>query len=130
LAVAKRDLILSEYFNHSDSSVQTVANRRASKGLTINIQNTTNEIGLGGRVSALLTEADYTNLKIIPTQPEMLAKSKIIIQPESLATGKALKEILGFGKLEITKFGNLDAQLTILLGEDAKQLLSKDSFLE
>jgi hypothetical protein len=60
----------------------------------------------------------------------LLEKTEIIVQKGNLAAADTLKSALGVGRVEASSIGDLDSDLTIKLGLDAKQLLVGDSFLK
>lgn len=127
IADDERDRIVDEHFNRA-AQYPLVAIE--SQHVRIAIQNATNDPGLGNRVLEYLVEKNFQNVYLAPSSPELLQNTEIVVQKGNLEAASTLKSTLGVGRVEASSTGDLDSDLTIRLGLDAKQLLVGDSFLK
>jgi LCP family protein required for cell wall assembly len=127
IAERERDRIVDEHFNRAAQyPVETVEPQQ----VRIALQNATNDPGLANRVLDYLAGKEFRHIYIVQDSSELLEKTEIIVQKGNLAAADTLKSALGVGRVEASSIGDLDSDLTIKLGLDAKQLLVGDSFLK
>jgi LCP family protein required for cell wall assembly len=127
IAEKERDRIVDEYF---DRAAQYPLEAIEPYKVKIAIQNATNDPGLANRFLDYLAQKEFHNVYLTEGSPELLRKTEIIAQTGNLEAASTLKSNLGVGKVEASSTGDLDSDLTIRLGADAKQLLVGDSFLK
>ncbi|OKH23564.1 LytR family transcriptional regulator [Hydrococcus rivularis NIES-593] len=127
IAEKERDRIVDEYFDRAAQSPLAAIDPYKVK---IAIQNATNDPGLANRFLDYLTQKQFQKVYLTEGSPELLGKTEIIAQTGNLEAASILKSNLGVGKVEASSTGDLDSDLTIRLGADAKQLLVGDSFLK
>ncbi|MCU0536528.1 MAG: LCP family protein [Hydrococcus sp. Prado102] len=126
IAQGERDRLIDDYFNRAS---QVPLEMRESHQVRIAIQNATNDPGLGNRAIEYLAQKDFKNVYLAQESPELLQETEIIVQKGNLEAANSLKSLLGIGRVEALSVGDLDSDLTIRIGLDAKQLLAGDSFL-
>lgn len=124
------DRIMLDYFDRAPNSAIGLPDRRRTKRVRIAIQNATDDPALTQRVREYLTKQDFNNIYEIQDSPQLLAETEIIVQKGDLESANNLKNTLGLGRVEASSIGDLDSDLTIRIGIDAKDLLAGDSFLK
>jgi LCP family protein required for cell wall assembly len=126
IAQGERDRLIDDYFNRAS---QVPLEIREANQLRIAIQNATNDPGLGNRAMEFLSQKEFQNVYLAQESPELLQETEIVVQKGNLEAANSLKSLLGIGRVEALSVGDLDSDLTIRIGLDAKQLLAGDSFL-
>ncbi|WP_013323955.1 LCP family protein [Gloeothece verrucosa] len=126
----QRDRVMQEYFGVQSSTVATQTPTRPHNRLRIAIQNASDDPGLTQRVVDYLAKQDFHNVYVIQDSNELLRDSEIVVQKGDLSGAQSLKSLLGIGRVEASSTGDLDSDLTLRLGLDAKQILLDDSQLQ
>ena len=99
--------------------------KRIFKKLPIAVQNTTDNPELGMHFVSYLRRLNFQDVYLVKHIPLKLNKTKIAVNPSQLSRAKQLKNIIGFGKLEL-KPDLKQKPLTIQIGEDARYLSSEN----
>jgi polyisoprenyl-teichoic acid--peptidoglycan teichoic acid transferase len=120
-----RDRVMQEYFDQGAVSPVEVQDPHK---IRIAIQNATDDPGIANRIVEYFQKQNFHNVYVTPEPLELLQETEIVVQQGDLTTANALKNVLGIGRVEASSTGNFDSDLTIRIGQDAKQLLAKDSF--
>ncbi len=123
-----RDRIMQEYFG---SASNTAPERPLSPyRVRLAIQNSSDDPELGKQIVVYFQQHNFTNVYLINETPQVLRETEIVVQQGDLEAAKALQSLLGIGRLEASSTGDLESDLTIRLGLDAKYLLVGESFLK
>lgn len=126
----QRDRVMQEYFGvqfSADVSIQTQT--RLNHQIRIAIQNASDDPGLANRVVEYLAKQDFHNVYVMEDSIQLLRDSEIVVQKGDLSAAETLKSLLGIGRVEASSTGDLDSDLTLRIGLDAKQILVDDSFI-
>ncbi len=124
----RRNQIMQEYFDVP--SYTPVPMQGVSPQMPIAIQNASTDPSLANRMVSYLKKQNFNNIYIIPASPQALRETEIVVQQGNLSGALALQGILGIGKIEASSTGDLNSMFTVRVGNDGKQLLSNDSFIE
>lgn len=121
--------IMQEYFDLESAEISS-PRRRSYTRMRIAIQNASDDPGLANRMVEYLSKQDYHNVYMATESPQLLRETEIIAQKGDLEAASHLKTILGLGRVEASSIGDLDSDLTIRIGIDARHLLIEDSFIQ
>jgi LCP family protein required for cell wall assembly len=128
---AGRDRVMGEYFALNPNPEADPSTQRDSlHRIRIAIQNATDDPGLGNQLVDYLAKQDFHRAYVIKESPQVLGETEIVAQQGDLQAASSLKNVLGVGRVEASSTGDLDSDLTIRIGMDAKQILAGNSFLK
>ncbi len=120
--------IMQEYF---DVAPQWEPSRhRSLNRVRIAVQNAADDPGLAKRMVEYLAKHDFHNVYVIKDAPQLLGETEIVVQKGDREAAQHLQTVLGLGRVEASSTGDLDSQLTLRIGFDAKDLMLEDSFLK
>jgi hypothetical protein len=122
------DQIMQEYFDVT--SEWKPLRHRSSNLVRIALQNATDDPGLGKRMVEYLAGHDFHNVYVIKDSPRLLSETEIVVQKGDLRAAQQLQTLLELGRVEASSTGDLDSQITLRIGLDAKKLVLGDSFIE
>ncbi|EAZ91432.1 LCP family protein [Crocosphaera chwakensis] len=123
-----RDQVMEQYFGITPQWQSS--RHRSPNRVRIALQNATDDPGLANQVREYLAKQDIHNVYTIADAPQLLRETEIVVQQGDFEAANYLQTILGMGRVEASSTGDLDSQLTLRIGLDAKDLLIKDSFLK
>jgi LCP family protein required for cell wall assembly len=127
----QQDRVMQEYFDLASSGdLASPSSFEPNYNVRIAIQNAADDPGLANRVAEYLAKHNYKNIYIITESRQLLRETEIVTQKGDIAAAEHLKTKLGLGRVESSSIGDLDSDLTLRIGIDAKQLLRDDSFLK
>lgn len=118
--------VIEEYL-HSDSSIHDI---RSKEQLRISVQNSTYNGELARQLASFLEENGYSNVYVSRNSSYPTAVTQIISQKGDTTSAQEIKDILHFGELEFSSTGDIDADITIRLGNDAEKILLNDTFVK
>ena len=122
-----RDQVMQQYFGITPQWQST--RRRSPNRVRIALQNATDDPGLVNQVREYLAKQNIKNVYIIRDSPQLLRETEIVVQKGDFEAANHLQTVLGIGLVEASSTGDLDSQLTLRVGLDAKDLVLSDSFL-
>jgi LCP family protein required for cell wall assembly len=123
------DKIMQEFFDQDSSSTDSSLNTEQSPyGIKIAIQNATSNPNLARAMAQYLQDHNFHNVYISSRSNRPILSTQIIAQQGDLKSAQMLQQVLEFGEIEASSTGDLDSDLTILLGADAEKLLQDDTF--
>ncbi|BAP17687.1 LCP family protein [cyanobacterium endosymbiont of Epithemia turgida] len=122
------DQIMQEYFDVT--SEWKPLRHRSSNRVRIALQNATDDPRLGKRMVEYLAGHDFHNVYVIKDSPRLLGETEIVVQKGDLRAAQQLQTLLELGRVEASSTGDLDSQITLRIGLDAKKLVLGDSFIE
>lgn len=105
------------------------SNFSALEYTAIAVQNTTNRPELAMGVLAYLSERNLNNVYLSSSLSLELKETELIFSSGNFQAAKNLQKILGIGRLKPSTPGDLNSDIVIRLGEDARSLLQEDSFI-
>lgn len=105
------------------------SNFSALQYTAIAVQNTTNRPELAMGVLAYLSERNLNNVYLGSSLSLELKETELIFSSGNFQAAKNLQKILGIGRLKPSTPGDLNSDIVIRLGEDARSLLQEDSFI-
>ncbi|MDJ0580572.1 LCP family protein [Crocosphaera sp.] len=123
-----RDKVMEQYFGVSPQWES--GPRRSPNRVRIALQNATDDPGLLNQVREYLAEQDIRNVYTIKDSPQLLRETEIVVQKGDFEAANYLQTTLGMGRVEASSTGDLDSQLTLRIGLDAKDMILGDSFLK
>lgn len=113
-----RDRVLSQYFGvKTDTTTDQVTQLR---DLRIAVQNASNQPHLGREIADYLQARGFRNVYLIEDWPDPQRQSQIVVQRGDQQAADALRQVLGFGQLQLDSTGDLESDLTIRVGNDVK----------
>ncbi|MGH2416196.1 MAG: LCP family protein, partial [Microcystaceae cyanobacterium] len=119
-----RDRVMKDYFGLTSESALKLQNFFHSlHQVRITLQNATDDPNLAHRIVEYLAKQDIHQVHLMQDSPQLLRETEVVVQQGDLESAQALKSLLGIGRVEASSTGDLDSDLTIRLGMDAKQLL-------
>lgn len=124
----QRNQIMQNYFG-VESSSQTLplsTSTRLNNRIRIAIQNASDDPRLANQVVEYLAKENFHNVYIMRESTQLLRYTEIVVQKGDLTAAETLKSFLGIGRVEASSTGDLDSDLTLRIGLDAKQLLVND----
>lgn len=124
-----RDRVMQDYFEVASTVTSTTENKSLNR-VKIAIENASDEPGLANRVAQYLQQQDFNYVYVTKDAPQMLRETEIVVQKGDLTAAENLQKVLGLGRVEASSTGDLDSELTLRIGLDAKQLLTSDSFVK
>ena len=116
IAQDKKKTIIQDYLD--SKSVSSNISKSAFRSRIV-IQNSTNDSKLGKKVALLLAQNGYRNVHIRSHNLPPLAKTQIIVQKGDTNSAKQVLSSLNFGELEYSSTGDINSDITIILGKDA-----------
>ncbi|MGP0129482.1 MAG: LCP family protein [cyanobacterium endosymbiont of Rhopalodia musculus] len=122
------DQIMQEYFNVT--SEWRPLRHRSSNRVRIALQNAADAPGLGKLMMKYLADHDFHNVYVIKDSPRLLSETEIVVQKGDIKAAQQLQTLLGLGRVEASSTGDLDSQITLRIGLDAKDLVLEDSFIQ
>lgn len=118
----ERDRILAEYFQEDTDSYSTTESDTTAEKLPYNtkiaIQNASGNSQAGEKIADTLADLGYYNVYVVPDWPDEQRPTEIIVQRGDLSGAKALKNQLGWGKIEASSTGEIGSDLTLRVGSD------------
>ncbi|XHU95760.1 MAG: LCP family protein [cyanobacterium endosymbiont of Rhopalodia gibba] len=122
------DQIMEEYFDVT--SEWKPLRHRSSNRVRIALQNATDDPEGGKRMMEYLADHDFHNVYLIKDSPRLLGETEIVVQKGDLRAAQQLQTLLELGRVEASSTGDLDSQITLRIGLDAKNLVLEDSFIQ
>ncbi len=114
-----RDRVLAQYFAvKSDQSTGEVAQLQ---DLRIAIQNASSQPYLGQKVADYLQTRGFRNVYLIEDWPDPQRQTQIVVQRGDQQAANALRQMLGFGRVESDSSGEIESDLTLRIGDDVQQ---------
>ncbi|MCS6813323.1 MAG: LCP family protein [Cyanobacteria bacterium] len=113
-----RDRVLSQYFNVKTGTATEQATQL--RDLRIAVQNASNQPHLGREIVDYLQARGFRNVYLIEDWPDPQRQSQIVVQRGDQQAADALRQMLGFGQLQLDSTGDLESDLTIRVGNDVK----------
>jgi hypothetical protein len=123
-----RDRLLSDYFAIKTIPNSELNSTKVISNLKIYIQNATDDTALGEKMITYLKKRNFQQVSLTKDSPLKLRETTIVVQKGDLKAAKNLQEVLNLGKIESSSTGELDSDLTLILGEDIKEILPKHNF--
>ncbi|MDJ0729803.1 MAG: LCP family protein [Crocosphaera sp.] len=123
-----RDQVMQQYF--SITPQWQSSRHRSPNRVRIALQNATDDPGLANQVREYLAQQNIHNVYTIADAPQLLRETEIVVQQGDFEAANYLQTTLGMGRVEASSTGDLDSQLTLRIGLDAKDLVRVDSFLK
>ncbi|HAC65506.1 MAG TPA: LytR family transcriptional regulator [Cyanothece sp. UBA12306] len=120
--------IMGEYFDIVPEREQF--RRRSPNRIRIALQNAADDPSLPKRVAEYLAKRNFHNVYIIQDAPQLQQETEIVVQQGDFEAAQNLQTLMGIGRVEASSTGDLDSQLTLRIGFDAKDLVLEDSFLK
>jgi hypothetical protein len=112
-----------------DPSTLSLSNFSNLQYTAIALQDTTNRPELAMDVLSYLTERNLNNVYLGRSLSLELKKTEIIFSSGNFQAAKNLQKILGIGRLKPSTTENLNSDIIIRLGEDARFFSQEDSFI-
>lgn len=117
--------IMQQYFDVVYDPEQVwLPERRSPERLRIALQNASDDPNIVDEFRQYLESKEFYNIYTIEESPQLLAETEIIVQQGDLSAAHYLKQTLGGGQVEASSTGDLGSDLTIRIGEDAKDWLN------
>ncbi len=113
-----RDRVLAQHF--ALQSTKAPASGTPLQNLRIAIQNASDQPHLGQQVANYLQTRGFNNVYVIEDWPDPQRQTQIVVQRGDQQAADALRQVLGFGVLELDSTGELESDLTIRVGNDVK----------
>jgi hypothetical protein len=115
----EKNQVMEQYLSVNSSGQ---SQRRALNQINIVIENATSEREFGRAIARRLQEAGYSRIQmsqksLIPTN-----KTKIIPQRGDYESAQRIQAILDFAEIEASSTGNLQSDITIRIGRDAREI--------
>ncbi|EFA70539.1 transcriptional regulator [Cylindrospermopsis raciborskii S07] len=99
---------------------QVKSDSRSVSQLKIAIQNASSQPQVTAKVINQLKSKGFANIYTVPDWAENQRQTQIFVRRGTRQPGVELQTILGRGQIEVSAQGDLDADLTIRIGEDWK----------
>jgi anionic cell wall polymer biosynthesis LytR-Cps2A-Psr (LCP) family protein len=115
--------------NKQSKRITSSATDKKLENVAIAVQNTTDNPELASRMLAFLKKRNFQNVHLINHLPLQLNQTEIIVEQGDMVVANYLKNSLGLGRLILSPAGDLNFELTIRIGEDAKNLILEDGFI-
>lgn len=119
--------VIEEYLQTESS---TSLNSKSPNHIRIAIKNATPNRQLDDKLAQMLAEKGYSNVYISEKSTIPTTTTQIIVQKGDSESAKEIQRVLNFGELEYSSTGDIDSDITILLGTDAENLLEDNSFIQ
>ena len=108
------DAIVAQYFGAgSTNGYRTEPDR-----LRIAVQDSNGRPRVADRLIDKLYDFGYVNTYPETDWPESLDTTRIVAQQGDRASAEAIRDALGFGEVRVESTGNLQSDITIIVGED------------
>lgn len=114
---AGRDRVLQQSFK-VEAPAGTESENRAGVDLRITLQNASSRPEALAKAQQALAEAGYKNVVLDPNPIDIQRQTRIIAQQGDVDEAQTLRKLLKLGKVEASSTGDLESDLTILVGED------------
>ncbi|MBD2393695.1 LCP family protein [Cyanobacterium aponinum AL20118] len=118
--------VIEEYLQIENA---TPYNRPSPSRIRIAIKNATPNRQLDDKLAELLGENGYRNVYISQKSTIPTTTTQIIVQKGDNESAQQIQRVLNFGELEYSSTGDIDSDITIILGTDAEKLLEENSFI-
>lgn len=118
--------VIEEYLQIENA---TPYNRLSPSRIRIAIKNATPNRQLDDKLAELLGENGYRNVYISQKSTIPTTTTQIIVQKGDNESAQQIQRVLNFGELEYSSTGDIDSDITIILGTDAEKLLEENSFI-
>ncbi len=121
---AGRDRIMENYFGVVPQKIAKNT-ERTEHSPRIAIQNASGEPNMSRRVADYLKAQGFRNIYLVKDWPDHEHKTQIIVQQGDLQAAENLKAALGLGNIEAASIGDIESDLTLRVGEDWLDSLTK-----
>lgn len=119
LSDSGRDRVMDQYFGLNEQTQTDGTSDRLIKGLSIALQNATDDPALLEKVQNYLRQNNFHNVYTIYDAPQLLGETEIVAQKGDLRSANNLQALLGLGRVEASSTGDLASDLTLRIGLDA-----------
>ncbi|HEY9852819.1 MAG TPA: LCP family protein [Leptolyngbyaceae cyanobacterium] len=119
-----RDRIMENYFGVVPQKIAKNT-ERTEHSPRIAIQNASGEPNMSRRVADYLKAQGFRNIYLVKDWPDREHKTQIIVQQGDLQAAENLKAALGLGNIEAASIGDIESDLTLRVGEDWLDSLTK-----
>ncbi len=120
-----RDRVMSHYFDQ-ELNPGTQGDRaippESPQTLKVAVQNASGNPLILGQVVAELKSRGYRNVYAISDWPNPQRQTQIIIQAGDIPAATTLKNLLPTAQIQFSSLGDLDSEITLIIGEDALNL--------
>lgn len=120
------DSILANYFDIRSRKVDAVADSPTNKNIKITLANTIDKKEQTKQALTLLENQGFKNYFItksgIDAANRPISKTLIIAQKGNLKAANAVKNAIGIGEVQVTSTGDIDSDVTVVLGSDFADL--------
>ncbi len=120
--------IMANYFDNEPQSA--TLSEKSPHNLRIALQNASDDPHLARQVKRRLIEQNFNHVFVIQDSLQVLAETEVVVQKGDLMGAQQLQSQLGIGKVEASSTGDLDSDITIRIGLDAKRLNGSEGFLK
>ncbi|TVQ53772.1 MAG: LytR family transcriptional regulator [Spirulina sp. DLM2.Bin59] len=118
-----RDRVMQDFF---DVSPGYAMGDRSLQGVRIALQNATNNPAIVEDAARYLQEQGFRNVFYSRNRASrLLRRSEIIVQQGNTAAATAIQDAMGFGVIQADSTGDLASEITIRVGSDWFDVLSK-----
>jgi hypothetical protein len=118
--------ILADYFDIRSRKVDAIADSPTNKNIKITLANTIGEKKHTKQALTLLKNQGFENNFItrsgIDAANRPILKTIIIAQKGNLKAANAVKNAIGIGEVQVTSTGDIDSDVTVVLGSDFADL--------
>ncbi len=111
-----RDRVMKQYFNIDPLSPSLDGD--SSAALRISIQNASRNPNAASQLSERLIALGFSNVFITSDWDDKQAKTQVIAQRGDLQAAQVLQQQLGLGTVDANSTGDLEADITIRVGDD------------
>ncbi|MEX0268170.1 LCP family protein [Leptolyngbyaceae cyanobacterium UHCC 1019] len=111
-----RDRVMQQYFNIDPLSPSLEGDTSAA--LRISIQNASRNPNAASQLSQRLIALGFSNVFITSDWADKQAKTQVIAQRGDLQAAQMLQQQLGLGTVDADSTGDLEADITIRVGDD------------
>ncbi len=116
----KKEAILQDYLNSDAIAPDDLESVFRSR---IAIQNSTDNPELSRKVALLLTQKGFRNVYVSGRNLPPFKKTQIVVQKGDANSAKQVLNALSMGELDYSSTGDLNSDITIVLGKDAQVLI-------
>ncbi len=115
----EKNQVMEQYLSVNSSEQ---SQRRALNQINIVIENATSEREFGRAIARRLQEAGYSRIQMSQSSLIPTNKTKIIPQRGDYESAQRIQAILDFAEIEASSTGNLQSDITIRIGRDAREI--------
>jgi hypothetical protein len=112
-----RDRVMKQYFNIDPLSPSLESDTLAT-ALRISIQNASRNPNAAAQVSQRLIALGFSNVFITSDWADKQAQTQVIAQRGDLQAAQGVQQKLGLGTVDADSTGDLEADITIRVGDD------------